>query len=104
LGEQCTTVPASAVLKGLRKKCLSANEVVPGMELAARLQKAGVQGLVFPSVVPGGDDNLIVYLANCKAGSLKLENEAELIAQGGQIVQGLDNQPRPDRTRFRFEG
>ena len=44
-----------------------------------------------------------IEVANCKAGSLKLENEAELIAQGGQIVQGLDNQPRPDRTRFRFE-
>ena len=81
-----TTVPASAVLKALRKKCLEANELVPSMELAAHLQKAGVQGLVFPSVVAGGDDNLIVYLANCKAGSLKLENEAELIAQAKLIA------------------
>ena len=81
-----TPVPASAVLKGLRKKCLSANELVPSMELAAHLQKAGVQGLVFPSVVAGGDDNLIIYLANCKAGSLKLENEAELIAQAKLIA------------------
>ena len=81
-----TTVPVSAVLKALREKCLSANELVPSMELAAHLQKAGVQGLVFPSVVPGGDDNLIVYLTNCKAGSLKLENEAELIAQAKLIA------------------
>jgi len=35
------------------------------MELAEHLQKTGVQGLVFPSVVEGGDDNLVVYLANC---------------------------------------
>jgi hypothetical protein len=81
-----TTVPASAVLKRLRKNCLSANELVPSMEVAAHLQKAGVQGLVFLSVVAGGDDNLIVYLANCKAGSLKLENEAELIAQAKLIA------------------
>jgi RES domain-containing protein len=81
-----TTVPVSAVLKALRKKCLSANELMPSMELAAHLQKSGVQGLVFPSVVPGADDNLIVYLANCKAGSLKLENEAELVAQAKLIA------------------
>jgi hypothetical protein len=73
-------------LPRLRKNCLSANELVPSMEVAAHLQKAGVQGLVFPSVVAGGDDNLIVYLANCKAGSLKLENEAELIAQAKLIA------------------
>jgi hypothetical protein len=64
-----TTVTVCAVLKALRKKCLSANELVPAWNFAAHLQKAGVQGLVFPSVVAGGDDNLIVYLANCKVGS-----------------------------------
>jgi RES domain-containing protein len=80
-----TVVPASPVLKALRKKCLSANDLAASMELAEHLQKAGVQGLVFPSVVAGGDDNLVVYLANCKPGSLKLENEAELIAQAKLI-------------------
>ena len=80
-----TAVPASPVLKSLRKKCLAPNDLAASMELADQLQKAGIQGLVFPSVVAGGDDNLIVYLANCKPGSLQLENEAELIAQAKLI-------------------
>jgi hypothetical protein len=67
------------------------------MEVAAHLQKAGVQGLVFPSVVAGGDDNLIVYLANCKAGSLELENEAELIAQARFFRQELVERVRVER-------
>jgi RES domain-containing protein len=80
-----TAIPTSPVLKSLRKKCLAPNELAASMELADHLQKAGIQGLVFPSVVAGGDDNLVVYLANCKPGSLKLENEAELIAQAKLI-------------------
>lgn len=80
-----TAVPASAVLKSLSKICLAPNDLAASMELVEHLQKAGVQGLVFPSVAAGGDDNLVVYIANCKPGSLKLENEAELIAQAKLI-------------------
>jgi RES domain-containing protein len=80
-----TAVPTLPALKSLRKKCLAPNDLGASMELAEQLQKAGIQGLVFPSVVAGGDDNLVVYLANCRPGSLKLENEAELIAQAKLI-------------------
>ena len=34
------------------------------MELAEELISAGIEGLLFPSVV-GGDDNLVVYRVNC---------------------------------------
>jgi RES domain-containing protein len=80
-----TAVHASPVLESLRKQCLAPNDLAVSMELADHLQEAGIQGLIFPSVVAGGDDNLVVYLANCKPGSLKLENEAELIAQAKLI-------------------
>jgi hypothetical protein len=55
------------------------------MELARELIAAGIQGLVFPSVV-GGDDNLIVYRANCGRKALSIQNEREVIDQIRRIV------------------
>jgi RES domain-containing protein len=42
-----TAVPASPVLKSLRKKCLAPNDLAASMELAGHLQEAGIQGLIF---------------------------------------------------------
>jgi hypothetical protein len=56
------------------------------MELARKLEWKGIQGLVFTSVVPGGDDNLVVYLANCAANALTIQNEREMIAQAKRMA------------------
>ena len=39
----------------------------------------------FPSVV-GGDDNLVVYRANCGRRALKLQNEQQVIDQAKRIA------------------
>jgi hypothetical protein len=36
--------------------------------------------------VKGGDDNLIVYLANCAPGVLKIQNEDEFILEAKKMV------------------
>jgi hypothetical protein len=55
------------------------------MDLARELEAQGIQGLLFPSVV-GGDDNLIIYRANCGRKALILQNEREVIDQAKQIA------------------
>lgn len=55
------------------------------MELARELEARSIQGLLFPSVV-GGDDNLIIYLANCSAKMLALKNEQQVIDQAKSIA------------------
>jgi hypothetical protein len=44
------------------------------------------ESLPYPSVVKGGDDNLIVYLANCIPGSVRIQNEDEFIEEMTKIV------------------
>ena len=61
------------------------NDLRPSMELAWELIAAGIEGLVFPSVV-GGDDNLVVYRANCGRKALSLQNEGEVIDQVRRIA------------------
>ena len=63
------------------------------MELARELIAAGIEGLVFPSVV-GGNDNLIVYPANCGRRVLSLQNEREVIDQVRRIA-GRHKSPIP---------
>jgi hypothetical protein len=55
------------------------------MDLARKLEAEGIQGLLFPTVV-GGDDNLIVYRANCDRKALKRQNEKQLIDQAKRIA------------------
>jgi hypothetical protein len=57
------------------------------MELATQLLKTGIQGLIFPGVVEGGDDNLAVYFANCSPISLQIHNEKELLEEAKKMAK-----------------
>jgi RES domain-containing protein len=70
----------------VRKACLDENVLAFSVEVATQLEKAGIQGLIFPSVVKGGDDNLIVYVGNCVAGALQIQNEDEFIEEAKKMV------------------
>jgi RES domain-containing protein len=70
----------------VRKACLEENNLAASVEVATQLEKAGIEGLIFPSVVAGGDDNLIVYVANCEAGALQIQNEDEFVDEARKIV------------------
>lgn len=70
----------------VRKACLVENDLAASIDVAAHIEEAGIQGLMFPSVVKGGDDNLIVYLSNCLVGALQIQNEDEFIKEARKIV------------------
>lgn len=70
----------------VKDACLNKDDLAASMEIATQLEKAGVQGLIFPSVVEGGDDNLIVYLANCLPAALRIQNEDEFIEEAKKIA------------------
>lgn len=76
---------SSLVAEAVRAACLDKNDLRPSMELARELISEGIQGLVFPSVV-GGDDNLIVYRANCGQKALSLRNERDVLDQVRRIA------------------
>jgi RES domain-containing protein len=65
--------------------CLNKADLTASMELSRELEAKGIQGLLFPSVV-GGDDNLVVYLANCSRTMLVLKNEQQVIDQAKRIA------------------
>jgi RES domain-containing protein len=65
--------PRSKALMKVRESCLSLDDLARSQELGQLLLAAGVQGLLFPSVV-GAGRNLIVYLGNCKPSALVLQN------------------------------
>jgi RES domain-containing protein len=67
------------------KTCLTLNDLEPSMDLARELQAEGIQALLFPSVI-GGDNNLVVYRANCGRKVLTLQNEKEVIEQAKRIA------------------
>ena len=70
----------------VRRACLNEDDLAASVDVATQLQKAGIQGIIFPSVVKGGDDNLIVYVANCDASALQVQNEDEFIREAGEMV------------------
>lgn len=70
----------------VRKACLEENDLAASVDVATQLEKAGIQGLIFPSVVRGGDDNLIVYVTHCELGALHIQNEDEFIQQAKKMV------------------
>ena len=80
-----STLGSSQAAEAVKTACLNRDDLTPSMELALELIAAGIEGLLFPSVV-GGDDNLVVYRANCGRRSLTLKNEREIIDQVRQIA------------------
>ena len=63
------------------------NDLAASVDVATQLEKAGIQGIIFPSVVKGGDDNLIVYVANCDSGALQIQNEDEFVQEAEKMVK-----------------
>lgn len=80
-----STLGSSQAAEAVRTACLVRDDLRPSMNLARELISVGIQGLVFPSTV-GGDDNLIVYRANCGRRALSLQNEREVIDQVRRIA------------------
>jgi RES domain-containing protein len=70
----------------VRKACLEENDLTASVEVATKLQNAGIQGIIFPSVVKDGDANLVVYLVNCKADALTIQNEDEFIQEAKKML------------------
>ena len=70
----------------VRKACLDENDLAASVDVAAQLQNAGIQGIIFPSVLKGGDDNLIVYVANCDPDALQIQNKDQFIEQAKKIA------------------
>jgi hypothetical protein len=60
------------------------------MDLARELEANGIPGLLFQSVV-GGDDNLVIYLANCSPKMLALKNERQVIDQAKELPPSTDD-------------
>ena len=78
---------AREAAKTIHSACLAVDDLRPSMDLACILENEGVQALLFPSVIPGGDENLVVYVANCAPHSMTLENEEEVIAQAKKMAE-----------------
>ena len=72
---------------GIRNACLDKDDLAASMEVATQLVKAGIQGLIFPSVVEGGDDNLVVYIANCSPVSLEIHNKKQFLEEARKIAK-----------------
>ena len=70
----------------VKNACLNENDLAASVDIATQLEEAGIQGIIFPSVVKGGDDNLIVYVANCEANALQIQNEDEFIQDAKKMV------------------
>ena len=76
---------ASQAGEAVRLACLIDADLTDSMEFSRKLEAVGIQGLLFPSAV-GGDDNLVVYSANCGRRALTLQNELEVIDQAKRIA------------------
>ena len=76
---------SSQTAEAVRMACLAKNDLAASMNLARELEASDIQGLLFPSVV-GGDDNLVIYLANCSPKMLALKNEQQVIDQAKRIA------------------
>jgi hypothetical protein len=80
-----SALKSSQAGEAVRLACLNKADLTASMELSRELEAEGIQGLLFPSVV-GGDDNLVVYRANCGRRALKLQNEQQVIDQAKRIA------------------
>jgi RES domain-containing protein len=80
-----SALESSQAGEAVRLACLNKADLTASMELSRELEAEGIQGLLFPSVV-GGDDNLVVYRANCGRRTLTLQNEQQVIDQAKRIA------------------
>jgi RES domain-containing protein len=80
-----STFGSSQAAEAVKTACLDKDDLSASMELAGELITAGIEGLLFPSVV-GGDDNLVVYRVNCGRNALSLKNEREVVDQVRRIA------------------
>jgi RES domain-containing protein len=80
-----STLGSSQAAEAGRTICLDKNDLHPSMGLARELISKGTEGLLFPSVA-GGDENLVIYRANCGRRALTLRNEREIIDQVRRIA------------------
>jgi len=80
-----STLGSSQAAEAVKTACLDKDDLSASMELAGELITAGIEGLLFPSVV-GGDDNLVVYRVNCGRKALSLKNEREVLDQVRRIA------------------
>ena len=80
-----SALESSQAGEAVRLACLNKADLTASMELSRELEAEGIQGLIFPSVV-GGDDNLVVYRANCGRRTLTLQNEQQVIDQAKRIA------------------
>jgi len=79
------TLRSSQAAEAVREACFDKDDLSASMELARELISAEIEGLLFPSVV-GGDDNLVVYRANCGRKALSLKNERAALEQMKRIA------------------
>lgn len=80
-----SALKSSQAGEAVRLACLNKADLTASMELSRELEAEGIQALLFPSVV-GGDDNLVVYRANCGRRTLTLQNEQQVIDQAKRIA------------------
>jgi len=71
--------------EAVKKACLNIDNLSASMELGSMLVAEGIQGLLFPSAI-GGDQNLIVYKANCGKKALTIPNEKDVIEEAKRIA------------------
>jgi hypothetical protein len=69
----------------VRRACLVENNLTTSMDLPASRKQKAYKGLLFASVI-GGDDNLVVYRANCSRKALTIQNEQQVIDQAKRIA------------------
>ena len=63
----------------MKKACLEEHDLTASVHVATQIEKAGIQGIIFPSVVKGGDDNLIVYLATATTAHSRSRTNTSLL-------------------------
>jgi RES domain-containing protein len=80
-----TALGSTQAAAAVKTACLDKGDLGASMEFAEELISAGIEGLLFPSVV-GGDDNLVVYRVNCGRKALSLKNEREVLDQVRRIA------------------
>lgn len=80
-----STLGSSQAAEAVKTACLDQDDLSASMELARERTSAEIEGLLFPSAV-GGDDNLVVYRANCGRKALSLKNEREVLDQVRRIA------------------
>lgn len=81
-----STFGSTETAEAIKRSCLKLDDLTASMDLARELESEGIQALLFPSVVSGGDDNLVVYVSNCLPHALTIENEKEVIKQARRIA------------------